>query len=60
MLLYAILAINVLCLVGLGTFIGYSIGKGIISINYHKVMDKETSIKLAEQIQEEMEQGGDF
>jgi len=59
-MLYAILAINVLCLVALGTFIGYSIGKGFVSINNYKVMDKETSIKLAEQIQEEMNQGGDF
>ena len=59
-MLYAILAINVLWLLAVTGFIGWAIGKGVIPINYHKVMDKETSIELAKQIQEEMNQGGDF
>jgi len=59
-MIYVLIAVNILTLVTLGTFIGYALGKGMITINKHQVMDKETSIKLAEKIEEEMKAGGEY
>ena len=53
-MLYVLLAVNIMFLLLLGTFVAYSVAKGAVVINYHKVMDKETSMKLAQKLEEEM------
>lgn len=44
----------------LGTFVAYSIAKGQVMIVQKQVLDKETSMKLAKVMEEQMKQGGEY
>ena len=62
-MIYVLAAVNIIFLLLLSSFVAYSVAKGAVVINYHKVMDKEPSMELAKKLEEEMKQqayGGDY
>lgn len=57
---YVILAVNMITLLLLTAFVVYSIAKGHVMIVKKQVLDKETSMKLAKVMEDQMKQGVEY
>lgn len=55
-MIYVLTAVNIIALLLLTAFVVYSIAKGQVTIVQRQVLDKETSMKLAKVMQEQMKQ----
>lgn len=60
-MIYVLLTVNILWLLMITAFIAYFVAKGQIVISPRQVLDKETSIKLAKQMEQQVKESwGDY